>query len=353
METRIKRKELIDDRRKKQIVHNWLSSFVITSVVAVSAIVASPASSITAHFLELANVGTDIYYQVEVMADENALDDGSLKIVADNNIETVESEIYLGESEGFFYDLMPNTTYKVSIMGSAGFGEYAIETQTVYISNSYGGTLLGAEFTPDEYQEGFTCSVHGIYTDSKNQISEVYVDATYFITGEGQMGEEGINLGEQTILDEDFYFELYSLPYMNGYLRLTLYALLNDETTVVLDEKNYYAPTVIHAYAYVDYIGLDFINFVLYPDSSLLNSSYYVLLNSGGELVERIDVELVPDEYMPEYLMGYITFEGLNASLDYVAEFYVNYTDSITSEEKTQMFLSLDFGLSQYNPPIY
>jgi hypothetical protein len=131
------RKANLNERRKRQLVQNWISSFVVTSVVVVVAVISPTTASASANILSLESVGTNVYYQVEVLDEGNTLDESSLKIIAESNIESVEESLKIGEDCGVFYDLRPNTQYTISVMGSSGFGEYILTEQTIQTKTKY------------------------------------------------------------------------------------------------------------------------------------------------------------------------------------------------------------------------
>ena len=262
MDSLKKRRINISDRRKKQIVQNWLSSFVVTSVVVVAAVFVAP-KEVSASFLSLETIGTDVRYSVEIIDEESTYAD-TLKIVAESAIDKRQQTLLSGTTEGFFYELLPNTEYTISVVGSSGFGEHALTKETVKTTSNYQGLIVNAEFSDGEYNETLNCSVEVAYSDYKSEISEVYLKYRYMIIGE-EFYEPYVMEFYSTLVDsKHFTYNIEYLPRHTGYLELELEAVLVSEEVVVLDSKTFYSPVItqepiVITQASVNYLSLEIV----------------------------------------------------------------------------------------------
>jgi hypothetical protein len=141
-----KRRASMTDRRKKQIVQNWLSSFVVTAVVVVAVSVSNTSTKTEATFTQLDTLGTEIFYEVSLLEPGDNVDPESLKVVAESQLGSRESKLSAGVNQGVFSSLSPNTEYTVSIVGSKGFGNFTIESRKVRTTEGSGGTILDLSF---------------------------------------------------------------------------------------------------------------------------------------------------------------------------------------------------------------
>ena len=336
-------------QRKRQIVQNWLSSFVVTTVVAV-AVILSPKPPV-ANFLELESVGTDIYYQVQIENQDENFNAQSLKIVAKSPLDTQQQTLQFGQTEGSFSALLPNTEYVVSVLTSSGFGDFSLAKQTVKTTTPYGGRIVSAELIEDEYQESFLCSVSVAYSDYKNMFQEVYVSAVYHFTEhyQEQPQEVAIDFEDQIVLENQFSFTLHNIPRINGYLTLTLNALLQDEQVLVLQEKTIYSPFIVQAYAYLSFVGETSVEGAVYPDMALDGATYFAILKQNEQIVSQQIIEIIADEYQ-YFEMGTVIFENLDRNTDYVLEFYIRVVNPTSEIEIEQLFQSVEFVTTEFIP---
>lgn len=115
-------------RRTYDSLKSLFSSFAVTVCAVVIALAVIP-SSPKAEILGLSIFENQIVYQVEITDEDNALRLDTLKIVLENQMESYEYPLSLGINVGIFEDLSPGTPYKLSVVGSKGFGEERLTTK--------------------------------------------------------------------------------------------------------------------------------------------------------------------------------------------------------------------------------
>jgi len=331
----LNRKKQLNEHRKRQIVKNWLSSFVTTSAVLVSAVVISQTAP-SAEFLNVGSVGTSVYYEVQIEDESLSLYEDSIKIVAKSSLDEKVQAAFVGYNEGVFYDLQPNVEYIISVIGNTGFGEYDLISKTVKTTKNYGGELISATFT-ESYYQSLECEVKGLYNDLKNEISELKVVYSYHMLEEHFQEMEPL---EQIIEEQFFTIQIYDIPKVNGYLQISLIATLNSEETVVLDEKTFNSPYIVNAYAYASYMMQEnIIGATVYPDVYLEDASYYVVLKQNEEIIEQKNVALtLMNEYEENYYIGEVSFNNILTNSYYTVEFFITYKNPNTNETQTQLF---------------
>lgn len=323
------KKVQISNRRKAKIIQNWLSSFVVTAAVLVAAAVLIPKTP-SATIVQLVTVGTDIFYEVEVLAEEDN-GESSLKILAESNLHNAQQPLHAGMTSGQFSALRPNTEYTLSVVGNSGFGNYLLTKQTVKTGADYEGKFLQAEIITQEwdYEQTFACDYTVAVSDLKNQFSEVYVSGFY------SMGEEIITLEPQTIQSAYSTNHIEYLPRMNGILTLQLSAVLVNGESVLLDEIQVTSPFVVQAYFYLEYSAETSASFAVYPDETLENAVYFIKLFKEEDVIEQ--KEAVMEIMQESYTMGFVTFENLLPQIEYSAELYITFLNPVSNTTETTL----------------
>jgi hypothetical protein len=114
---------------------------------------------------------------------------------------------------------------------------------------------------------------------------------------------------------------------------------LNTEEVVTLDQKTFYTPYLVNAYAYAYMIEENVVEAVVYPDAHLQNATYFAVLKQNGQVVEQKNVTLsLMSEYEENYYIGQVAFYNILINNEYTLEFYVKYTNEHTNKEVTTLF---------------
>jgi hypothetical protein len=338
------RREKSLDRRKKQAVENWFSSFMVTAVVVVAVVVLAPIAP-KATFLRIEPFGSDLFYQIEVVDEGETITPGTLKIKAENSLESYEVEIPLGISSGAFEGLKPATTYTVSIVAKRGFGEEVLQQHEITTESNYGGRII--EATPELMESMYMNEViyqyfiKTSYNDRKNEISYVELQYAYmyeYIEGETEEPSEyditifEINQFNQTTLIE-------YVPGYNGVLFLRLVATLHTDEVVVLDQIIVQTPLHLESYLYIDVIGATNIDVTLYLDfNSTTDVKYYVRLVQNSVILKEYQV--IEDPNLEHYDGYQYQFDNLTVDTFYHVILFATYTDPSTLQFQEKILVN-------------
>ncbi|MFA5542253.1 MAG: hypothetical protein WC008_02275 [Bacilli bacterium] len=153
MDSYTTRKQKFKDKYKKSLIKNLLSSFVMTTVVVVIA-VAVTSRTPTAQIINTEVFGNDIFYDVNIVDNDYAILENSLRIIAKSQTKNHMKSLSVGRMQGSFGQLEPNTIYDIQIVAKYGYGEGVLAKTTVKTEENYGGRIINWEFVkPDEQME--------------------------------------------------------------------------------------------------------------------------------------------------------------------------------------------------------
>lgn len=329
-----------NERRKRQIVQNFFSSFVITAVVVVAVVIMAPKPAF-ARFMSLDVVGTDVYYQVEVIDEEYMLVEGSLKIVASSQIDNQEMSLTYGVTHGSFVSLRPNIEYTISVMGTGNYGSFALTRQKVKTSENYGALILQAQFLPNSFQEEFLdCEVVVAFSNLKNEVKQFNLYYALFSEEESipqpmAYGSEEVPYESITLNQSPVALLLGPFPKVNGYVHVVVEAILQNDESIILDEREVALPFAINAYLYLESVGQHSIQAVMYPDSYLSDIIYKIRLVKDGVIIS----EVVPTYVLLEenYYMGEVEFTDLSELSVYSLVMVAEYIHPLTKEARVDV----------------
>jgi len=325
-----KRRKEQGEKRKRNAVLRWLSSFAVTAAVVV-AVVSAGSQGATAEITSLECVGTDIVYGIEVSDENKTLTEGSLYLIAESPLDTREVPLETGSTSGRLTSLLPNTEYTVSVVGSEGFGRHSLDKKKVKTGKTCAGRITSvtlAEQAVDnpagQTASSYQCEVTLFYNDSKNEISSVYAEYAFSCLHKNEQAA----YTAVSVTSTDFAFFIPDLPYTNGSISVRLMAILKTGETVLLDETAVYAPYVLFASVYVYPVTADSVTVSVYPYGDL-PAQYTAVLSKDGV---NVDSQLVTIE------------EGSNGAYTY----YYGWAQFINLEEGTAY--TLEVGASYLNP---
>lgn len=345
------KKEQMNDRRKKQIVKNWLSSFLTTSIVVTSVLFIVPTAP-TAEYLSLEAIGRDVYYEIQIEDVENALLENTLFIEAKSPLDTQRQELEHGQGYGWFYGLNANTKYKISVVGSIGYGEFNLVTQEVLVKEDYGAEILRAEYFEEYlYSQTLGCSVDVAYSDYKNEISFIYLNYAFIPIDQvdNPIFWDNLEYTQEEVVSTYYNTTIFNIPKVEGYLHFMIEAIFIDNRVEVLQEKQVYVPTIVNAYIYIENVTDSTVELFVYPDESILDANYSVTLIQNEVIVEQKEVVFV--EIEPGYHEGMLAFENLQLGQEYEVEFYITFYDSQLNEQTTRLIQNLYVYMGQpYHP---
>ncbi|MDY0373221.1 MAG: hypothetical protein RBQ86_03800, partial [Candidatus Izemoplasmatales bacterium] len=104
-------KDFLEKQKQKsrlEFLRSWMSSFAVTISVVVIMVVVVPKSPV-ATLTRVEAYANEVFYQVEVTDQDNAILPGTLKAVLVNQLEQVETSLDCGSTTASFTNLKANT----------------------------------------------------------------------------------------------------------------------------------------------------------------------------------------------------------------------------------------------------
>lgn len=273
------------NQRKRLAIHQWLSTAAITVVAVVAASVLIPKEA-TAHFLQLESFGSDIYYEVEIVDEEETITPGTLKIVAQNQLEYYEKSLDLGYHTGSFLTLHPDTTYQVSIRAHRGFGEEILDQKKIATTNNYGAAVTEVRFN-EVNMEGLAAEFDITYNDLKQELKDITFLIAYF---EEETDPLYYEYSQYPITSFQETVPIADIPNYNLDLHLIIQATLIETNEVIqLFEKTMDTPISLYVSIYADKAGTDYIDISAYLDFQTTNTvTYEIQLLLDGRVIRQI-----------------------------------------------------------------
>jgi len=337
------------DRRKQQMVRNWLSSFVVTVAVVVAVVVFSPVAP-QANFISVEAFGTDIFYHVKVEDVDGTITPGSLKIIAENPLEYYEQELPIGTKSGAFEGLKPKTEYTVSIKAKRGFGEEVLSKETIKTDENYGGRIITYQpvETTDPYQYEVDYVVGTSYNDIKEEIQLVQLKYTYLYEYDPETTVDPLENDFTTIMVTAYQQTsiLERIPNHNVYVFIQLEAQLKTGEWVILHKIMFRIPIILDAFVYVDDGGPNYLKVSVYPDYETIDElDYFVRLIRNGVILKEV---VVPKTTTGTHYGGStILFDRLKVFTNYHVELVAQYVDPSTNEHIVDILMNIKTSTTQ------
>lgn len=347
---------------RSQMLSKLISSFTVTTVVAVAAVVVVTNSpKPTADFLSLSAVGNTIVYRVQVLDPELAISNDSLKMYVESPYEQYVTPISVGTTYGTHEMAHANSEYTFYVKASLGYGEETLAKSTVKSSNALSAAVVNFVIDPEldlqTHPETLRYLVTTAYSDPLETLSGIYLEYGYYYTYASESSQsQPMNAQNDAVPDNFTDIPLSSpnqetwiegIPNYNYTVVLRIVADLNDASRVVLDELEFNTPFTIDAYAYISDIGYDYVDFVMYQQA---NFGFDITFSLS---LYKDDVLLETDEFVNDSSSSGIgdmissmlkaSFANLAASTNYSAELSVKYVDPYTFESRNFVAETIPF----------
>lgn len=277
-----KRKKNEETKRRFEAIKDLMSTFAMSTVAVVAAVVLIPASP-KAEIVKAVALSEEIVYQVNVTDEDNALDLSTLYVVVENQLEYYEQPIGLGENSGYFADLEYNTEYRLSVYGSKGFGQERLDTLMITTEAKIGGTILSVTTESIDYETNYFVDV-SIYDP----------DAIYssIILYYGYRWEQDPEIFYSSIdITSPFMRVALSDIYTSEPIHIYLEGTTVDGTEL-LDEIWVTPPFELYASVYQNYVNSQTIGFYLYNDMRVDNIEYVMNIYKNNILIRSEQIVL-------------------------------------------------------------
>lgn len=267
-----------DLRRRYDSVKNLMSTFAMSTIAVVAAVVLIPASA-KAEIIKTVALSDQIVYQVTVTDEEDALDLDTLTIVLENQLEYYEQPLLLGENSGFFDQLKFNTEYRLSVYGSKGFGRERLDTTFITTKEKIGSTILSVTPITDIHNTSYQIDISTY--DPENKYSSIQLFYGYQMEPDGELiyNTEPILITENRQLVEvfDIWTETPFHIYVEG---------ITVDGPVILDEIWVTPPFQLYASLYLAYYNNDEVVFHPFTDMRVENLEFEMKIYRNNQLIQ-------------------------------------------------------------------
>ena len=194
---KLSRLEIKTLRRKQNIVSRYLASLVITTVVVVASF--RLFRPLEAKITNIELLQSEMYVSTFVIPNEDLIQ-GTLKVTLESTSTYQEQPISVGDSVGYFTDLIYGRTYKIKIKGDVGYGLQTFYEQTYYLRKA-----ISVDMSFSQYQHTIYYQLSGydlfnmipsdtFYVDMYEEGTfirrDTYtIDPTRYLTGYGELLE--------------------------------------------------------------------------------------------------------------------------------------------------------------------
>lgn len=278
---RDKKKERKAFHRRYDAIKNLMSTFAMSTVAVVAVVTLIP-SSPKAEITRVETLSEQVTYQVHVTDQDQALDESSLFVVLENQMEYYEQPISLGENSGYFDALSPDTDYRLSVYGSKGFGQERLDTLMVKTRASVGATILSIHKTDLDYFTSYTVDI--LVYDPNNIYQSIMLYYGYLSEYDTEYQYESVQ-----ILDDRSSIEITDI-YTHEPIHFYIEAMTNDGL-VVLDDMWVTPPFTFYSSMYFDYATDHAIYLSLYNDMvDDLEVSYTLYIYNEHDVLLRSEL---------------------------------------------------------------
>jgi hypothetical protein len=316
-----------DLRRRYDAIKNLMSTFAMSTVAVVAAVTLIPASP-KAEIIKTVALNEEIVYQVEVTDKDNALDESTLFVVLENQLEYYEEPISLGEHSGYFENLNTNTQYRLSVYGDKGFGQERLATELITTRVKIGGTILGVTPITDMHNTIYEVDI-SIY-DPDN----TYTTVTLYY-GEQMEPDQEIQYHSIAVTSDKMELQIndiWSEQLFHIYLEAT-----TSDGVQQLDEIWVTPPYQMYASVELWYKNSTELMYSIYEDSSTINLRYEATVYIKNILMKTVTYTPDPTEHH-----GGLLIEGLAPETEYSVEITAYYTNPQTLATEHQVLLTED-----------
>lgn len=330
------RKKKEETKRRFEAIKDLMSTFAMSTVAVVAVVTLIP-SSPKAEITRSIALSEEVAYTVTITDEENALDLSTLFIVLENQLDYYEYPLELGRNSGYFSGLKTNTSYRLSIYGSKGFGQERLATKMITTKEKVGGTILSVTPEPSEFETSYLVSL------SINDPDQTYTSVTLFYGYKDEF-EIDTQYTSIPITESNMDIEItniYSTEGFHIYLEGT-----TVEGTVLLDELDVFPPFELFASLYKSFIHDDDIGFSVYSDIDVGDISLEMNIYNNNILVRTDQILLDQNNYEHNEF----NIENLTPNTSYYFECIATYKNPLTlRQEKAIIYEEEITTLEEYS----
>ncbi|MDD4988122.1 MAG: hypothetical protein PHS68_04450 [Candidatus Izemoplasmatales bacterium] len=321
-------KDFLEKQKQKsrlEFLRSWMSSFAVTISVVVIMVVVVPKSPV-ATLTRVEAYANEVFYQVEVTDQDNAILPGTLKAVLENQLEQVETSLDCGSTTASFANLKANTMYQIAIMADKGFGLEKLASTQFKTESRVGGAIRSHTLISSTEEWELEYDIGLFIHDPESEFQEIRLLYGVIYPSE----TEPVVMESLVINAVDTQVILAQIPNYNVGVKLILEGSRWDNEVVILDELTFYTPFHLETSFDLSRIDAKSLACYFYPDSSSgSDSQYQIVLKRSERIIQTREVEVVALEQTHSDSQT-IEFTGLTPDTDYTLELTASYTNPQT-----------------------
>lgn len=348
-------KKFRDNEKKRRLIEKILASFLVTATVVVTIAIANQ-KPVTADFLNVEALGNEIVYRVDVQDPDQRIAEKTLQIEIKGNTEKYYSSLSIGESQGSQVVFGSSTSYTLNIMADLGFGREILDTETIKITNSLAGAILDVhldqETIPAEEPETLTYLIDTKYYDPEAKVESAFLEYAYVYEEEyppmQQIDPNNLEYNSIIIEGQTATTILENISNYNVTIHLRLVVnLIGEDTSTILDEREFSTPFRFFGSLYADDVGMDYALFSVYADYPQdVTVEMFVDVYFQSELFTSLLVTFDEDSSQYEEVAK-IRVENLNPNTPYSSILRAIFVSPDTGQEKIVTQEPVTFTTSQ------
>ncbi len=342
------RMQQFKDQQKKltrfQALKSIFSSMLITTTAIIIAVVVIPASPKAE--IQSINAFTDaITYTVNVTDSDNAIIDGTLELVLENQFDTYHQTASPGVNSGMFSSLEPDTKYTLRVVADKGFGPEVLASQSLSTAPNPGGAITGILLLTEDDQ--YTLDYQIDYYISDPFFDYTQIQISYAVKYSSELEYQSfttsvLGLGSTQMILPSIYNENLSVL-------IRLEAINTNMETVLLDEVEFHTPYQIYAYIYPVQITSTTVSLSAWVEAMDVEDVVLELTLMEGYVVQQKQT-FTPTSFYDQYYQHsedqHIIFEHLKPNTTYYIELSVRYSDPYTKQEVVKPMEGVEFTTS-------
>ena len=325
-----------------QALKSIFSSLLLTTTAIVIAVIVIPASPVAS--IDSVQAFTEaITYSVSVTDSDNAIIEGTLELVLENQFDTYSQPATLGVNNGIFESLEPDTKYTLKVMADKGYGLEVLDKSVIKTEPNPGGAITDIQLLspPNEYTLDYSLTCY--ISDPFQEYDSIQITYAYRYPQE----EDYANL--QTIMLSPGQTEVFisNITNNNVQVLVRLEALTNTSELITLEQVEFYTPYQFYGEAYLHHVTNREAKFDVYAESMSEDSPEFELVLMEGYVEIGRERYTVPaySEQDPQFEQqtAPIVFEHLKPDTEYEVKVFVTYTNPFQKNEETKELAPITF----------
>ena len=269
-----------------------------------------------AQIIKVKSFEDSVFYHV-LVSDQTPIDDGSLQLVLTSTNDEFIVSLDFGETFGFIPNVSPEMEYSVSLVGRNAFGDTSLGSVSTITSPAPNAVLYFPVLQNSIDDDFLSYEMRSLMEDPLNLTTDVILKTGYY-----NPYTEETTWFDDILWDSGITrYSLLDIPNRNSQVisQMTAVVMLEEPTTIILDETRFYTPLYHEADAGLVTVTNLTAQFLLLPDFYYLPQATYTV-----RLLD-VDREVQVDQFTSSSGAIIIDYTGLFTNTRYGIDVTVNF----------------------------